>query len=138
MSWLYENRDSDQAPPGAYVWLGCLNAQRRIVSYMHSGSLLDDAGPPIAHVGLFSVGCVLFQAFGTEPDAPEYLEERDGHFVPSGLEAGLVSIQAARPVVQWPPASRFTGHSLRVLAERNRHGPLRLVNGTAADPSYKS
>lgn len=138
ISWLYENQDSDQSPPGAYVWLGCLNAQNKIVSYMQCGSLLDDDGAPIGHIGLFSVGCVLFQVFCAEPDAPEYLEERDGHFVPSGMEAGLVSIQPPRPVVQWPPTNRFTGYSLRALAERNRHGPGEWINGTAASRSYQS
>lgn len=41
VSWLYENQDSDQSPPGAYVWLGCLDAQKKIVSYMQSGSLFS-------------------------------------------------------------------------------------------------
>jgi hypothetical protein len=138
MSWLHENPDSDQPPPGSYVWLGCLDAQRTIVSYMQSGSLLDDDGEPIGHVGLFSVGCVVFQVFCTEPGAAEYSEDRDGHFVPPGMEAGLVSIWPSRTVVRWPPAAHFTGRSLRTLAERNRQGLGMLINGTAASPSYQS
>ena len=138
MSWLYENPDSDQPPSGAYVWLGCLDTQGTIVSYMQSGSLLNDDGEPIGHVGLFSVGCVLFQIFCTQPDAAEYSEERDGHFVPQGMEAGLVSIWPSKMVVRWPSTPRFTGSSLHALAERNRQGLGALINGAAASPSYQS
>jgi hypothetical protein len=138
MHWLYENPDSDQPPPGSYVWLGCLDAQRKIVSFMQSGSLLSDTGNPIGHVGLFTIGNVLFQVFCTETDAVEYSEERDGHFVPPGMEAGLVSIWPPNKVVQWPTAPRFTGGALRILAERNRQGLGAAFNGAAASPSYQS
>ena len=138
MSWLYENPDSDQPPPGAYVWLGCLDTQGTIVSYMQSGSLLNDDGEPVGHVGLFSVGCVLFQIFCTQPDAAEYSEERDGHFVPQGMEAGLVSIWPSKVFVRWPSTPRFAGSSLHALAERNRQGLGALINGAAASPSYQS
>lgn len=138
MNWLYENPDSDQPPPGSYVWIGCLDAQRNIVSYMQSGSLLSDARDPIGHVGLFTVGYVLIQIFCTEPDVVDYSEERDGHFVPPGMEAGLVSIWPPNRAVQWPTAPRFTGGALRILAERNRQGLGAAFNGAAARPSYQS
>jgi hypothetical protein len=138
MSWLYHNPDSDQPPPGSYVWLGCLDAQWKIVSYMQSGCLLDRDREPIGHVGLFSIGCVLFQVFCTEPDAAEYSEDRDGHFVPQGMEAGLVGIWPSQVDVRWPLAARFTGSTLRTLAERNRQGLGMLINGAAASPSYQS
>ena len=67
MHWLYENPGSDQPPPGSYVWIGCLDAQRKILSFMQSGSLLSDTHDPIGHVGLFTIGYVLFQIFCTEP-----------------------------------------------------------------------
>jgi hypothetical protein len=138
MSWLYENPDSDQPPPGAYVWLGCLDTQGTIVSYMQSGSLLNDNGEPIGHIGLFSVGSVLFQIFCTQPDAAEYSEERDGHFVLQGMEAGLVSIWSSKMVVRWPSTPRFAGSSLHALAERNRQGLGALINGAGPSPRYQS
>jgi hypothetical protein len=138
MYWLYRNPESDQPPPGSYVWIGCLNTQGQILSYMQSGALLNDTREPIGHVGVFSVGCILFQVFCTEPDAVEYSEERDGNFVPSGMEAGLVSIRPSKKIVQWPSTPRFTGESLRILAERNRQGPGALFNGPAARPPYQS
>ena len=105
---------------------------------MQSGSLLNNDGEAIGHVGLFSVGCVLFQIFCTQPDAPEYSEKRDGHFVPQGMEVGLASIWPSKMVVQWPSTPRFTGSSLRALAERNRQGPGALINGAAPSSSYQS
>ena len=138
MRWLYENPDSGQAPPGSYAWIGCLDARGKIVSFMQSGALLSDDRDPIGHVGLFTIGYVLFQVFCTEPDAVEYSEERDGHFVPPGMEAGLVSIWPPKRVVQWPTVPRFTGDNLRILAERNRQGLGASFNGAAASPSYQS
>jgi hypothetical protein len=138
MNWLYENPDSDQPPPGSYVWIGCLDAQGKIVSFMQSGSLLSDTRDPIGHVGLFTIGYLLFQVFCTEPDAVEYSEERDGNFVPPGMEAGLVSIWPPKRVMRWPTAPRFTGGTLRILAERNRQGLGASFNGAAASPRYQS
>jgi hypothetical protein len=138
MHWLYENPGSDQPPPGSYVSIGCLDAQGKILSFMQSGSLLSDTRDPIGHVGLFTIGYVLFQVFCTELDAVEYSEERDGHFVPPSMEAGLVSIWPPKRVVRWPTAPRFTGHTLRILAERNRQGLGASFNGAAAGPSYQS
>lgn len=138
MCWLYENQESDQPPPGSHVWMGCLDARGIILSFMQSGSLLNDVGTPTGHVGLFSVGYILFQVFCTEPDAVEYSAERDGHFLPPGMAAGLASIWPFKMAVRWPPAPRFTAASLRLLAERNRQGLGELVNGAAASPSYQS
>jgi hypothetical protein len=138
MAWLYDNPDSDQPPPGAYVWLGCLETQGKIVSYVQSGALLDDDRKPIGHVGILSIGCVLFQVFCTQPNAVEYSQERDGHFVPQGMEARLVSIWPSKRVVQWPSSPRFGGSSLRLLAERNRQGLGESINGPVSSPSYQS
>jgi hypothetical protein len=138
MSWLCQNPDSDEPPPGTYVWLGCLNTESMIVSYMQSGVLFDDDREPIGHVGMFSVGCVLFQVFCVEPGAAEYSEDRDGYFVPQDLRAGLVSIWPSKMVVHWPPVARFTGSSLRSLAERNRQGLGLSINGAAGSASYQS
>jgi len=66
LRWLKDQRGLSPLPPGARVWLACVDAKRELAAFVKSGTILTDAGEPIAHVGTFSVGYVAFQVFCRE------------------------------------------------------------------------
>src|ERR1035441_1388071 len=68
LRWLKDHRGLSPLPPGAKVWLACLDAQREVAAFIKSGTIITDAGESIAHIGTFSVGYAIFQVFCRELD----------------------------------------------------------------------
>jgi hypothetical protein len=119
LRWLRDQRGLSPLPPGARVWLACIDAKRELVSFVKSGTILTDAGEPIAHIGTFSVGYVAFQVFCKELGGNKIPPWRDARFSLKGqFNRALLTIWPTQDTVEWPPAVHFEQKSVFELSRR--------------------
>jgi len=119
LQWLRDQRGLSPLPPGARVWLACVDAKNTLAAFMKSGIALTDAGDPIAHVGTFSVGYIAFQVFCREVTGAKIPPWRNGTFPLEGqYKRAMLDIWPATDSVTWPPEVHFEQRSLFELAQR--------------------
>ena len=119
LRWLKDHRGLSPLPPGAKVWLACLDAQREVAAFIKSGTIITDAGESIAHIGTFSVGYAIFQVFCRELDNGKIPPWRDAGFTPKGqFRRAMLDIWPTKDVVAWPPPVHFKKESIFELAQR--------------------
>jgi len=129
LAWLYLHGRSDKPPPGARVWLGGIRprdtaAPRNLSASVQAGCLLDKAENPVAHIGTFSLGHVLFQVFCCEAHNSAPSSEADSWLAPVGhFRSALVQIAPPSTEVSWPPTAVFATDAVQIVGERLQAPP---------------
>lgn len=129
LTWLYLHGRSDRPPPGARVWLGGIRPRdaatyRRLSASVQAGCLLDKAANPVAHVGTFSLGHVLFQVFCCETHNSALSPESEAWLAPAGqFQSALVQITPPSTEVSWPPDAVFATDAVQIVGERLQAPP---------------
>ena len=136
LRWLYQHAHSDAPPPGAHIWLGGIRPRDPVTSRRLSASaqamcLLDDDAKPVAHIGTFSIGHVLFQVFCCQQDHADLSPESQLWLAPSGpFAASLTEISRSSATLRWPASAVFSTDAVQVVGERIKAPPPQLRNPT--------
>lgn len=129
LKWLYLRRCSDLPPPGARVWLGGIRPKdtttaRRLSASAQAGCLLDRAANPVAHVGTFSLGHVLFQVFCCAAHNSALSHESEEWLAPAGqFRSALIQIAPSSTNISWPPEAVFATDAVQIVGERIQAPP---------------
>jgi hypothetical protein len=129
LRWLYQHGRSDLPPPGARVWLGGLRPRdaatsRNLSASVQAQCLLDGTAEPVAHVGTFSLGHVLFQVFCCEAHNAALSAESEAWLTPAAeFQSALMQITPSSTVVHWPPDAVFATDAVQIAGERLQAPP---------------
>ena len=90
---------------------------------VQAACLTDAQDAPVAHLGTFSVGNILFQVFCCEQKDAVLSWDNETWLDPKGLYVpALRQIAPAVATVRWPPEVLFTVNDLKPLTKRLRQG----------------
>lgn len=143
LKWLYLQGRSDRPPPGARVWLGAIRlrdtaASRSLSASVQAGCLLDGKANPVAHVGTFSLGHVLFQVFCCEAHNSALSPETEAWLAPTGqFRSALAQIAPSSIEVSWPPHAVFATDAVQIVGERIQAPPLNFVTADGLDEALR-
>jgi hypothetical protein len=129
LRWLYLHRRSALPPPGARVWLGGIRPRdpataRSLSASAQAGCLISGSANPVAHVGTFSLGHVLFQVFCCEARNSALSRDNEAWLAPAGpFRSALVQIAPSSTSTSWPPDAVFATDAVQIVGERIQAPP---------------
>ena len=86
--------------------------------------LIGSSGNPVAHVGTFSVGHVLFQVFCCEERNSALSSESETWLAPAGQFRSAFTLIAPSSVdITWPPHAVFATDAVPIVGERIQAPP---------------
>jgi hypothetical protein len=135
LKWLLSHARSDLPPPGARVWLGGIRpadavTRRNLAASAQAGCLFNEAGRPVAHVGTFSLGHVLFQVFCCQMRDWLLTPQSDAWLAPTGrFRSSLLPIALSANDVKWPPDAVFATDAVQIVGERITKPPPGFSGG---------
>ena len=129
LGWLHQHGRSAIPPPGARVWLGGIRPRdaataRNLSASAQAVCLIGTSGNPVAHVGTFSVGHVLFQVFCCEERNSALSSESETWLAPAGQFRSAFTLIAPSSVdITWPPHAVFATDAVPIVGERIQAPP---------------
>lgn len=131
LKWLFLHGPSEM-PPGARVWLGAVRPRdpatsRNLSASAQAECLLDSSSNPVAHIGTFSLGHVLFQVFCCERHASDLSSDSQAWLAPATqFASSLIEITRASTHVSWPPEAVFATDAVQIVGQRISAPPPQL------------
>jgi hypothetical protein len=121
LRWLYAHRDDPIPPPGTQVWMAYLDATTALPAWSVIGSWPEGLEQPEGYTSTFSLGCVVFLAFGQD------FRESD-HHAPDGRSLGRLELPSRfggylvpiwpdpDELIVWPPIYGLSTDDLTQVA----------------------
>lgn len=100
---------------------------RSLSASAQAGCLLDGASDPVAHIGTFSIGHVLFQVFCCVQHKSELSLQSQAWLAPAAqFRSSLIEITTSSADVRWPPDAVFATDAVQIVGDRIQAPPPEL------------
>jgi len=121
LRWIHTHRDDPTPPPGTQIWMAYLDATTALPAWSITGSWPEGLEQPEGYISTFSLGCVVFLAFGQD------FRESD-HHAPDGRALGRLELPGRfggyvvpiwpdpEELIVWPPAFGLSMDDLTEVA----------------------
>jgi hypothetical protein len=121
LRWVYAHRDDPTPPPGTQIWMAYLDATTAFPAWSITGTWPEGLQQPEGYISTFSLGCVVFLAFGQD------FRESD-HHAPDGRALGCLELPGrfggyvvpiwpyTDELIVWPPTFGLSRQDLTEVA----------------------